>query len=382
MADETFTGYVRAMRIHVLALRDCTTFVPIGYADLLRKSAALAATLPLPRQPPDVQVTLVSAAKTRELTGIGGIRIVCDVALAEARKSDLVLVPALDPDVLAHLELNRAVVPWLRRAYLAGADVASACTGAFLLAEAGLLDGKSATTHWAFQDTFQKRYPRVRLQPQAIVVDQGRVVTAGGATSFLSLSLYLVERIFGPEVARAASKMFLVDVNKSPQSAYAIFNTQKTHGDDQILHAQDLLERDLAGALSVPALARRVAMSPRNFVRRFRGATGNSPRDYIQRLRIEVAKRALEGAARPLSSIAGEVGYRDLVGFRRLFQRWTGLSPSDYRARYGPRTAPSLSGRAPSHAPSHRPQKAPAPAVRGRGSTRSGSPSARRRPGR
>ena len=109
MADETFTGYVRAMRIHVLVLRDCTTFVPIGYADMLRKSAALAATLPLPRPPPEVQVTLVSAGKTREVMGIGGIRIVCDAALAEVRKSDLVLVPAVDPDVLAHLELNRAV---------------------------------------------------------------------------------------------------------------------------------------------------------------------------------------------------------------------------------------------------------------------------------
>src|SRR5438445_907222 len=267
--------------------------------------------------------------------------------MTEVRKSELVLVPALDPDVASHLALNRAVVPWLRRIHLAGADVASACTGAFLLAEAGILDGKAATTHWAFQDEFRRRYPRVRLEPQAIVVDQGRVVTAGGATSFLSLALYLVERIFGAEVARAASKMFLVDVNKSPQSAYAIFNTQKTHGDEEILRAQDLLERDLADAPSVPALARRVAMSPRNFVRRFHQATGNSPRDYIQRLRIETAKRALEGAAKPLTAIAGEVGYRDVVAFRRLFQRWTGLSPSEYRARYGPRTAPALSARPP-----------------------------------
>jgi transcriptional regulator GlxA family with amidase domain len=382
MADETFTGYVRAMRVHVLVLRDCTTFVPIGTADLLRKSIALAATLPLARPPPHLQVSLVSAGKSLEVAGAGGIRVVCDALLTNAGKSDLVLVPALDPDVLAHLDLNRAVVPWLRRAYLRGADVASACTGAFLLGEAGLLEGKSATTHWAFQDAFQERYPRVRLQPQAIVVDQGRVVTAGGATSFLSLALYLVERIFGAEVARAASKMFLVDVNKSPQSAYAIFNTQKTHGDEQILRAQDLLERDLADSPSVPALARRVAMSPRNFVRRFQQATGNSPRDYIQRLRIEVAKRALEGAVKPLSAIAGDVGYRDVVAFRRLFQRWTGLSPSDYRARYGPRTAPALSGRGPRQGPSRRPPPAPAPDVRGRGSSRSGSPSARRRSGR
>ena len=382
MTDETFTGYVHAMRVHVLALRDCTTFVPIGYADLLRKSIALAATLPLARPPRRVEVSLISAGKSLEVAGAGGTRVVCDARLADARKSDLVLVPAVDPDIVAHLDLNRAVVPWLRRAYLGGADVASACTGAFLLGEAGILDGKSATTHWAFQDFFQARYPRVRLQPQAIVVDQGRVVTAGGATSFLSLSLYLVERIFGAEVARAASKMFLVDVNKSPQSAYAIFNTQKTHGDEEILRAQDLLERDVADSPSVGDLARQVAMSPRNFVRRFQQATGNSPRDYMQRLRIEVAKRALEGATQPLSAVAGKVGYRDVVAFRRLFQRWTGLSPSEYRARYGPHRAPAFSGRARPQAPSRRPPRAPARDGRGPGSTPSGLPSARRRQGR
>jgi len=341
MADRTFEGYVRAMRVHVLVLRDCTTFVPVGYADLLRKSIALAATLPQARPAPAIEVSLVSAGRTRAVTGIGGIHLRCDAVARPGMRSDLVLVPALDPDVLARLALNRSVVPWLRRVYDGGATVASACTGAFLLAEAGLLDGRSATTHWAFQDLFRARYPRVQLRPEAIIVDQGRVVTAGGATSFLSLALYLVERLLGAEVARAASKMFLVDVNKSPQSAYAMFATQKTHGDEAILRAQDLLERDLASCPSVPELARRVAMSPRNFVRRFQHATGNSPRDYIQRLRIEAAKRVLEHAPRQLAAVASAVGYRDLVAFRRLFHRWTGLSPSDYRGRYGPRTAPA-----------------------------------------
>ncbi len=342
MADRTFEGYVRAMRVHVLVLRDCTTFVPVGYADLLRKSVALAATLPLARPHRELEVSLVSAGRTREVTGIGGIRLRCDAVIRPGMRSDLVLVPALDPDVTAHLELNRSVVPWLRDAHDRGATVASACTGAFLLGEAGLLDGRSATTHWAFQDLFRARYPRVQLRPEAIIVDQGRVVTAGGATSFLSLALYLVERLLGAEVARAASKMFLVDVNKSPQSAYAMFATQKTHGDEAILRAQDLLERDLASCPSVSELARRVGMSPRNFVRRFHQATGNAPREYIQRLRVEEAKRALEGAPRQLAAVAEGVGYRDLVAFRRLFQRWTGLSPSDYRGRYGPRTAPAM----------------------------------------
>ena len=130
----------------------------------------------------------LESARSLNLAALGGVRLCCDAVLRDVAGSDLVLVPALDPDVLEHLALNREVVPWLRAMHDAGADVASACTGAFVLAEAGLLDRRAATTHWAFQDEFRRRYPQVRLQPEAIVVDQGRVVTAGGATSLASLS--------------------------------------------------------------------------------------------------------------------------------------------------------------------------------------------------
>jgi transcriptional regulator GlxA family with amidase domain len=316
-----------------LALHDCTALVPVGLVDMLRKAITLAAEMSVPAR--DIELTLVSATREREITLAGGVRLVCDAVLHEVTASDLVLVPALDPDIVIHLELNRDVPPWLRGLHDAGADIAAACTGAFLLAEAGLLDGKSATTHWAFQEAFRERYPRVRLQPSAIVVDQGRVITSGGATSFLSLSLHIVERVLGMEVARAASKMFLIDANKSPQSAYAIFGPQKDHSDEEILRAQGIIERELAASLSVDDLARQVTMSRRNFVRRFKAATGNAPREYLQRARIEAAKRALETTRRPIGTVAGDVGYDDVVAFRRMFARLTGLTPSDYRARYG-----------------------------------------------
>lgn len=333
MADRTLNPYDRAMpalRVHILALHDCTALVPVGLVDMLRKSVELAG--PGARE---LTVTLVSATRQRTITLAGGVRLECDAVLSEVTESDLVIVPALDPDVVEHLELNRAVAPWLRGLHEGGADIASACTGAFLLAEAGLLDGKSATTHWAFQAAFTQRYPMVRLEPQAIVVDQGRVITSGGATSFLSLSLHIVERVLGAEVARAASKMFLVDVNKAPQGAYAIFGPQKAHSDEEILRAQGIIERELGGSLSVEDLARQVAMSRRNFVRRFTAATGNPPREYLQRARIEAAKRALETTRRPIGTVAVDVGYEDVVAFRRMFARLTGLTPSDYRARYG-----------------------------------------------
>ncbi|MGH3879757.1 MAG: GlxA family transcriptional regulator [Actinophytocola sp.] len=320
-------------RVHVLVLRDSPALVSVGLMDMLRKADALAAELsPTPRR---LATTLVSPGPDRTVALAGGIRLECEATIDEVDVPDLVVVPALDPDIQEHLELNAAVPPWLRRVYDAGADVASACTGAFALAEAGLLDGKAATTHWAFQADLARRYPAVELRPQAIIVDQGRVVTAGGATSFLSLSLHLVERLLGGEIARAASKMFLIDPNKSPQGAYAIFGPQKAHGDEEILRAQGIIEQELALPLTVDDLARQVVMSRRNFVRRFTAATGNSPREYLQRARIEAAKRALETTRRPVATVASDVGYEDVVAFRRMFARITGLAPSAYRARYG-----------------------------------------------
>jgi transcriptional regulator GlxA family with amidase domain len=332
----------RLLRVHVLALRDSTALVPIGLTDMLRKAAELAAKLP--GKPPRLalETTLVACGPDLVVAGAGGVRVHCEARIRNVRRSDVVVVPALDPDVLEHLAWNREAVAWVRRMYDAGADVASACTGAFVLGEAGLLDGRAATTHWAFQSLLAARYPRLRLRPDAVVVDEGRVCTAGGATSFLNLSLYLVERWLGAEVARAASRMFLIDVNKSPQTAYAILHSQRTHADAEILRAQSLIEETPARPYSVDELARAVGMSRRTFVRRFTRAAGSSPRDYLQRVKVEAAKRALESSGRAIGSIASEVGYGDPVAFRKIFARLTGLTPADYRRRYGTAAAAHL----------------------------------------
>jgi transcriptional regulator GlxA family with amidase domain len=325
----------RAIRVHVLALHDSTALVPIGLVDMLRKATQLAASLPASRPRPTLEPTLVACGPGRIVVGAGGVRIHCDATTRSVRRADVVLVPAIDPDVVEHLALNREAVGWLRRMHAGGADVASACTGAFLLGEAGLLEGRAATTHWAFQELLRRRYPSVNLKPEAIVVDEGRVCTAGGATSFLNLALYLIERWLGADVARASSKMFLVDINKSPQTAYAILAGQKAHADAEILRAQGLIESDVGAALSVGDLARKVAMSRRTFVRRFTLATGTAPREYLQRVKVEAAKRALESTRRSIGAIATEIGYTDPVAFRKLFVRFTGLTPVDYRRRYG-----------------------------------------------
>ncbi len=325
-------------RVDVVVLRDCTPLVPVGIVEMLRKAAVVASDFPrAPGRALDVR--MVSPGPSLTVDCAGTMKLRCDVTTSDVRQSRLVVLSALDPDVLAHLERNRGVVPWLRRMYLAGADVASVCTGAFLLGEAGLLDGRACTTHWAFQDLLARRYPRTEVLPQAILVDQGRVLTAGGATSFLNLAMHIVERVYGTEVARASSKMFLIDANKAPQSAYAMFSSQKLHEDREILRAQSLIERQTERAPRIDRLAREVGMSVRTLARRFRRSTGNSPGEYIQRVKVEAAKRALESGER-VSAVAGVVGYTDAAAFRRLFARVTGLTPADYRARYGPSSAP------------------------------------------
>jgi transcriptional regulator GlxA family with amidase domain len=329
---------MKRIRIEIGVLRDGPGMVALGLAELLRKSAALAAALPGRQDRRQLDVRLVG--ETRSVTVADGYRLSCDATFGASSRPNLVIVPAVDARETERLDANRKAAAWVRRAHADGADVASVCTGAFVLAEAGLLERRRATTHWAFQATLARRFPGIRLEPQAVIVDEGKICTAGGATSFINLALYLVERLLGPAAAAAASKMYLIDVNKAPQGAYAVFSPQKLHGDDAILTAQAHIERELARADSLSDIARRFAMSPRTFARRFKQATGNTPIEYVQRARIEAAKRSLEASRHSIATVASQVGYRDVVAFRKVFARYTGLTPGDYRQRYGSYTPP------------------------------------------
>jgi transcriptional regulator GlxA family with amidase domain len=321
-----------AMDVCVLAFKGCTSLSSIGPLDLLWTAARMGDD-EASGAAPFFNVRLISAA-TNPLISPNGLPIHCHAALDEVERADLVIVPAFDGDVLRQLEDNRDAVRWVAALHAQGADVASICTGAFVLAEAGLLDGTSATTHWIAQDLFRQRYPRVTMMPEQIIVDHGRICTSGGATSFLTLTAYLVEKYRGPEAARLLAKIFLIDLNKGPQTAYAIFRTQKAHGDRSILEAQEMIERQGLKDLSVVDLASRVNMSSRNFIRRFKAATGNTPIEYMQRVRIEAAKHALESGDEPVDAVASTIGYEDVGSFRAVFKRVTGVTPAEYRRRY------------------------------------------------
>jgi len=232
----------------------------------------------------------------------------------------------------------------LRRQHQRGALLASYCTGSFILAAAGLLDGRVATTHWAQGPTFAKRYPEVDLRISEILTEQDRILCSGAVTTSLNLALRLVETFAGADIAAATGRLMLIDVNRGAQSSYATLPDQPGHADALVARAQRVMQQRLQRGFDLGALARQLSVSERTLNRRFKQATGAAPLRHLQRLRVDVAKRLFETRDLTVEAVAARVGYGDLSSFRRLFKRETGLSPRDYQRRFacrGPAGAPS-----------------------------------------
>lgn len=322
------------MDIAILAFDNCTALGPIGPLEILHKTNPIYSELkPDKASNPFFDLKLVGVKK-KKVISTNGLPIHCEETIDSLKHSDLVIIPALDDDILGNLEINQPVIPWLKAMYKAGAELASICTGSFMLAETGLLDGKMATTHWTAVETFKERYPAVNLKPQNIIVDEGRICMCGGATAFLNLMIYLVEKFCGKDVAVMASKIFLIDINKNSQDTYSIFSVQKNHSDQEILAAQGYIESNLHRRVSVEEVAKASAISKRNFVRRFKKATGNTPVEYIQRVKVEQVKKALEFGRDSIEILVREIGYEDIDSFRKVFKKITGVSPLEYRKKY------------------------------------------------
>ena len=262
-----------------------------------------------------------------------------DATIANARIPDLIVIPppgACDKIVEA-LKANRGFVPWIKRCASQGTRVVSFCTGAFLLAETGLLDGRAATTNWQCVDLFRKMYPNVDLHPDRLIVDQGSVITSAATSSYQDLMLYLIELYSGREAAIQAAKTLLLEMGRNSQLPFTNFSAQKTHDDSHILRVQHLIESENHQRLTMKHLAKWAGMSLRTFERRFRNATGESPSTYVQKMRIEKAKHLLETSMDTVEQIITKVGYEDRRSFRRLFRTFTALSPREYRRKYGMR---------------------------------------------
>lgn len=252
-------------------------------------------------------------------------------AIHDVTDTDLIIVSAVTGDVDRMIERNGEVIHWLKQQYQSGAQIASICTGAFLLAETGLLKGKTATTHWGFVDLFRSRYPLVHLRPDAMITDEGDLYCSGGSNSFNDLSFYLIEKLSSREVAVQCAKAMVQDFGRVTQAPYAACQFPKNHNEKDILTVQRWIEENYTGGITIPMLAARFGMSHRTFERRFKQATGDSPLVYLQKVRINAAKTLLEKPYSTFEEVTYCVGYEDISSFRKIFQRHTGLRPKEYQ---------------------------------------------------
>lgn len=256
-------------------------------------------------------------------------------------KYDLVIIPAIQFDRIKEAMTNQSkTVRWLQRQYADGAELASICLGAFVLAATGLLDNKFATTHWMGAEAFRNMFPKIDLLDDKIITDHQRIYTCGGAYSFTTLIIYLIDKYFGHEVAVMVSKVFLIHLHDFKQTPFHILNLQKGHNNDSIQIVQRHIESNLTDKLNVDELAQLANMTPRTFIRKFKKSTGSTPYEYLQRIKMEKAKKLLETKDIGIEQVTYEVGYSDFASFRKVFKKNVGLNPSEYKRLYGKMNKP------------------------------------------
>lgn len=282
---------------------------------------------------PFFDVHLVGLKKEVELNE-GSIVIRTDALIQDVKKTDLIIIPAISGDVSIALEKNEGFNEWLVKQHQSGAEIASLCIGAFMLASTGLINGKTCSTHWLFANDFRKMFPEVILSDDKVITEQNGIYSSGGASSYWNLLLYLVEKYTSREMAIMASKFFLLDIEKNSQLPFSIFKGQKDHGDELILSVQEFLENNFQLRISVDDLAEKYNIGRRTFERRFKKATTNTLVEYMQRIKVEAAKKQLENGHKTVNEVMYEVGYTDSKAFRDVFRKNTGMSPVDYRSKY------------------------------------------------
>lgn len=257
-----------------------------------------------------------------------------DCTVDEVKRTDLIIIPAVNGDMKEVIHQNKDFFPWIRDQHAQGAEVASLCVGAFLLAGTGLLHGKKCSTHWMAVNTFKEMFPDVHLVSEKVITDEDGIYSSGGANSFWNLLLYLLEKYTDREMAILFSKYYAIEIDRFSQSPFIMFQGQKDHADDVIKKAQNFIEHNFQERITVEQLASMLALGRRNLERRFKKATSNSIIEYMQRVKIEAAKKSLETSSENVNEVMYRVGYTDSKAFRNTFKRYTGLSPIQYRSKY------------------------------------------------
>ncbi|MEJ7644637.1 MAG: helix-turn-helix domain-containing protein [Chryseolinea sp.] len=281
-----------------------------------------------------VFTTLIVGEKLSKPLTQHSIHLQYDQTIAQAKHVDLIIVPSLGDNLENAIIENKNNINWIISRYKDGAEVASLCTGAFILAAAGILNGKQCSTHWGSAELFKRMFPKIDLRIERIITEEHGVYTTGGAMSSMNLVLHIIEKYYDRETAIFCAKVFEIDIERNNQLPFVIFSGQKNHEDAEIKKAQQFIETNIGTKLIVDDLSSRFSIARRNFDRRFKRATGNTPLEYMHRVKVEVAKRKLEGSRKTVNEIMEEVGYSDVRAFREVFKKMAGMSPIDYRRKY------------------------------------------------
>lgn len=305
----------------------------IGPIEVFHSAGALWNWLNGETQQPRFRVK-VASVDGGSVTSLCSLGLVPELAIDDIKHTDIIIVPASGWNIRDQVARETTLLPWLRKWHVRGAYIAGICSGVGFLAEAGLLDGRQATTHWGVASQLRQRYPKVHWRTEQFVTEDGRLLCSGGVYASIDLSLYLVEKFCGHEVALQCAKSLLVSMPRGRQSGYAVLPLSRPHSDDKIRAAEDYLRGHFDDDVSIDALAERSGMSARNFIRRFKAATGSLPGAYVQMLRMSAAKELLERGATSIQTVCTKAGYADVAFFRSLFKRHTGMTPNEYRRRF------------------------------------------------
>lgn len=319
-------------KVTILAPYNTMATTIFGPMDILNQTGRLWNRVKNTPQTPFFDVTIASA-DGQPIRSVNNILIQPHCSIQEIKRTDLIIISSATY-IEKILDLSPELIPWLQHHFDLGAHIASICTGVFLLAETGLLDGKSATLHWGFAELFRKKYPQIKLDQDQMYLDHGRLYCSAGVSAGMDLSLYLVEKFCGRQAAVESAKTMVLDLGRKKQTPYDCFLGPKNHGDPLIVKAQEWIEQHQTKLIDYKWLAREFRMSRRSLERRFKKAVGMTPLGYLQKLRVEHAKRLLEEGTWTFNEITYQVGYEDISFFRKIFIRLTGLRPKEYQQRF------------------------------------------------
>jgi transcriptional regulator GlxA family with amidase domain len=323
------------MKVGILVYTHCTSSMVSGVADILafaNLQQANGKTTGRKNATSLFEVAVISE-NGGPVKSFNGLPIIATKSIRSKTVYDLIYIPGFVGNVNDILQREKKLIHWVTNQFKKGAIITAACNGNFLLAESGLLAKKRATTHWSLISEFRNRYMNIILEPEKILIDEGNTISAAGVTAYLNLSVYLVYRFASPELASACAKVFLVDSGRKIQTPYETYLPRK-HGDKNILEIQEWLEKNSKQPVSLDAIVQKSNLGRRTLLRKFKSATGDTPLVYLQRIRIENAKRLLEATDSTFSEITWKVGYEDISSFQKLFKSVTGLSPKEYRMKF------------------------------------------------